>query len=35
VKIEVGARLAVLLPPLLALVGLLLAACGNGNQGGY
>ena len=35
VKIEIGVRLTVLLPLLLALAGLVVAACGNGNQGGY
>jgi hypothetical protein len=35
VKIEIGARLAALLPLVLALASLVVAACGNGNQGGY
>jgi predicted small secreted protein len=35
VKLKIGARLAALLPLALALAGLVLAACGNGNQGGY
>jgi hypothetical protein len=35
VKIEIGARLVALVPLALALAALVLAACGNGNQGGY